>query len=84
MKEYIECTVQLRFNFMLAHKQFTRTLEPFTRACIELLVASVFYLRATHARLLDDLWGLFLTWLRMLTIIDTITSSQVSSRVNVT
>ena len=34
-------TVQLRCNFTLAHEQFIHTLEPFTRARIELLVASV-------------------------------------------
>ena len=34
-------TVQLRCNFTLVLEQFTRTLEPFTRACIELLVTSV-------------------------------------------
>ena len=34
-------TVQFRCNFMLAHEQFTRTLEQFTRTRIELIVASV-------------------------------------------
>ena len=38
---YCPHTVQLRCNFTLAHKQFTHTLEQFTRACIELLVVSV-------------------------------------------
>ena len=63
-------TVQLRCNFTLAREQFTCTLKPFTRARVELLVASVYYPRATQARLLDDLRELFLTWLRMLTVID--------------
>ena len=35
------CTVQLRCNFMLACKQFIHTLEQFTQARIELLMASV-------------------------------------------
>ena len=34
-------TVQLRCNFTLAREQFTRTLEQFTQARIELLLASV-------------------------------------------
>ena len=34
-------TVQLRSNFTLTREQFTHTLEPFTRARIELFVASV-------------------------------------------
>ena len=34
-------TVQLRCNFTLAREQFTHTLEPFTPAHIEILMASV-------------------------------------------
>ena len=30
----------------------------------------LYYPRLTHARLFNNLWGLFLTWLRMLTVID--------------
>ena len=37
----VVATVQLRCNFTLACEQFTRTLEPFTRARVELLMASV-------------------------------------------
>ena len=43
-------TVQLRCYFTLVREQFTLTLEPFTPARIELLMASVLlYPRATHA-----------------------------------
>ena len=44
-----EATVQLRCSFMLALEKFTRTLEPFTRARIELLVAGVL-LPASNSR----------------------------------
>ena len=61
---------QLRCNFTLEREQFTRTLEPFTRAHIELLMVSVLLPVSNSRKIIRYLRELFLTWLRMSTVID--------------
>ena len=59
-----DVTLQLRASNLLA-------LSSNLLKLVQSYLWQVFYYpRGTHARLLDDLWELFLTWLRMLTVID--------------